>query len=394
MLFFSVIVIYLLAGMEVDLFIPSYPELQRIFTLTPAAVQLTLSINFLTYCIGSVYAGMLGDRYGTKLVIIFSLIVFIIGSLACVWADSFTTILVGRALQGLGMSSPASLGYVVISQQYSAEEQASKLGVINGCVTSGMAFAPVIGSYVNMLCGWRGNFVVLLVLSFICLITSQIFLPNDKGVAKDIKISLSSYKPLLRSKSFWNYTIVVFSLCCAYWIFIGMGPIIYMDGMQVPIAQFGFYQGALAAIFAIVSFASPVILKKYGHGLCLKLSMYGIVLFAGILVLVAIFFKDNPLIITGLMCLYSIPVVFPINILYPKLLEAVPDASGRAAALGNVMRLIVTAIGVELISYLYTGRFLELSILLFAAAFVSFVFYLKMGLAKSGIKESQPSIVI
>jgi DHA1 family bicyclomycin/chloramphenicol resistance-like MFS transporter len=381
-LFFSVIMIFFLAGMEIDLFIPSYQELRSIFDLTPAAVQLTLSVNFVTYCIGSLYAGMLGDRYGTKQVIMISLGIFIVGSFACVLADNFASIVIGRALQGLGMAAPATLGYVVIAQTYSAEEQASKLGIINGFITSGMAFAPVIGSYINIFFGWRGNFVVLLVMGILCLISSQLFLPNSLTHDKNVKISLESYLPLMRSKPFWHHVGVVFALCCAYWIFIGMGPIIYMDGMQVPIAHFGFYQGALAAVFSIVSFTSPMILSRYGHEFCLNIAMYFIVFFAAVLVFVAIFFNDNPLLITALMCLYSVAVVFPINIMWPRLLEAVPGATGRASALGNVVRLIITAIGVELISYLYTGRFLHLSILLLVAAIIALYFNFKIKLYK------------
>lgn len=392
MLFFAVIMIFFLAGMEIDLFIPSYPELRSTFDLSPAAVQLTLSVNFVTYCIGSLYAGMLGDKYGTKQVILISLGVFIVGSIACVLADSFAAIVAGRALQGFGMAAPASLGYVVIAQTYPAEEQAAKLGIINGFITSGMAFAPVIGSYINMFFGWRGNFLVLLVMGVLCLISSQLFLPDSLVKDKNMKLSLDSYLPLMRSKVFWYYTAVVFSLCCAYWIFIGMGPIIYMDGMQVPIQHFGLYQGALAAVFAIISFTSPIILKKYGHELCLNTSMYFIVFCAALLVTVAIFLTDNPVIITSLMCLYSIPVVFPVNIAYPKLLALIPGASSRAAALGNIVRLLGTAVGVELLSYLYTGTFLYLSILLFSAAVIALFFNLKIK-SQQGPVDNLKSVV-
>jgi DHA1 family bicyclomycin/chloramphenicol resistance-like MFS transporter len=70
MLFVAVAVIFFLAGMEVDIFIPSYPELQQQFGLSPAKVQLCLSLNFVTYCFGSLYAGALGDRYGLRKIIL------------------------------------------------------------------------------------------------------------------------------------------------------------------------------------------------------------------------------------------------------------------------------------------------------------------------------------
>jgi len=169
MLFVAVAVIFFLAGMEVDIFIPSYPELQQQFGLSPAKVQLCLSLNFVTYCLGSLYAGALGDRYGLRKIILYGLAVFVLGSIACCFAVDFSYILAGRILQGLGMAAPASLGYVIIAERYSAEQQASMLGTLNGCITVAMAFAPVIGSYVAIYAGWRGNFAVLLLLALIAL---------------------------------------------------------------------------------------------------------------------------------------------------------------------------------------------------------------------------------
>ena len=165
MLFVAVAFIFFLAGMEIDIFIPSYPELQQEFNLSPAKVQLCLSLNFVTYCIGSLYAGALGDRYGLRRVILYGLAIFVAGSIACCFATNFTYILAGRILQGLGMAAPASLGYVVIAERYSPEKQASLLGTLNGFITIAMAFAPVIGSYVAIYAGWRGNFTVLLALA-------------------------------------------------------------------------------------------------------------------------------------------------------------------------------------------------------------------------------------
>ena len=189
MLFIAVIFIEFLAGMEIDIFIPSYPELQKEFSLSPAIVQLCLSLNFITYCVGSLYAGALGDRYGSRKVIICGLTIFVIGSIFCCFATNFALILIGRVLQGLGMSAPASLGYVVIAERYAAEKQASMLGILNGFITIGMAFAPVIGSFIAIYYGWRGNFTALLILALISLVLSIFILP--KNYNKNLNLPLS-----------------------------------------------------------------------------------------------------------------------------------------------------------------------------------------------------------
>lgn len=81
--FFTCVLISLLSGMEVDLFVPSFPELIRAFNLTPPLVQLTLSLNFVAYCICSLFAGMLGDRYGKRPILLVGLLIFVLGSFLC-----------------------------------------------------------------------------------------------------------------------------------------------------------------------------------------------------------------------------------------------------------------------------------------------------------------------
>jgi DHA1 family bicyclomycin/chloramphenicol resistance-like MFS transporter len=47
----TVILMDLLADMEFDLFVPSFPKLQNHFSLSPFWVESLLSINFIGYCV-------------------------------------------------------------------------------------------------------------------------------------------------------------------------------------------------------------------------------------------------------------------------------------------------------------------------------------------------------
>lgn len=373
MLFISLVFILFLAGMEVDIFIPSYPELQQQFGLSPAKVQLCLSLNFLTYCIGSLYAGPLGDRYGLRRVILSGLLVFIAGSIFCSFATDFSSILIGRILQGLGMSAPASLGYLVIAEKYPVEKQAAMLGTLNGIVTIGMASAPVIGSYVTLYAGWRGNFIVLLVFALIALFSCVFIMPCDHRNNKNVSLSLTSYAPIVTSKAYWILLTSVFVYACAYWVFIGMGSILYIEGFGVSLSEFGFYQGAIAGAFGFVSLSSPKILSKISHRMCLKISVIIATTIGVTLGAVALLGINNPMLITTLMCIFAMFVVFPVNIVYPLLLNVVPNTKSRAAALGNVMRLVVSASFIELISYAYNGTFLHLGLVIFGFSVVGLV---------------------
>src|SRR3984957_13976831 len=103
MKFLTILIMCILAGAEVDLFIPSFPELQRVFDLSPFLVEFTLGANFCAYCIGSLLAGNLGDYFGRRPVILAGCLIFILGSLVCVYAPNFWILIFARGLKGPGI---------------------------------------------------------------------------------------------------------------------------------------------------------------------------------------------------------------------------------------------------------------------------------------------------
>jgi DHA1 family bicyclomycin/chloramphenicol resistance-like MFS transporter len=83
---------------------------------------------------------------------------------------------------------------------------------------------------------------------------------------------------------------------------------------------------------------------------------------------------NNPVFITALMCMFALPMVLPVNILYPLVLDVVPETKSRAAAVVNVARLVVSAVCIEIVSYFYNGKFLYLGLLIFGFSIVGLVF--------------------
>src|SRR5262245_28976607 len=92
----AIILMDILVGMEFDLFVPSFPQLQYHFNLSPFWVEALLSINFIGYCLGLFFVGGLADRYGRKPILLLGLIIFIVGSISCLWAASYYFLLMGR----------------------------------------------------------------------------------------------------------------------------------------------------------------------------------------------------------------------------------------------------------------------------------------------------------
>jgi len=362
MLLITLIIMMTLTGAEVDLYISSFPELQNIFNLSAFKVELTLSINLIAHCLISFIVGNLGDKYGRKPVIIFGLTIFIFGSFLCVFANNYYILLLGRFLQGVGIAAPSVLSFSVISDLYPLKKQQELMGVIHGSVAFGMAGAPVIGSYVSLFFNWQGNFVLLAILGIISLLLSIIYIPFQPIKTNNISLSLKEYFPLIKSQKTMLYIIVLCFGMQVYWVFIGMSPILYMKDLGVDLKSFGLYQGAVAATFSIVSLSSGYFLKRFGALKCFVFSLFPLAIFFSLSLIIATFKIQDPMLITINMLFQAVSMVYPINILWPLALNAIDGAKARISALLSAVRLILSAIIIEVASFYYDGTFFTIGL--------------------------------
>ena len=367
-LLIAVLVLEMVSGAELDLFVPSFPMLQSIFQISPFMVEWTLGVNLIAYAGATFFAGYLGERYGSRRVIIWGLWVFCIGSTICIVAMQFWHLLVGRFLQGLGIAAPAVLAYVIIAEAYALEKQQAWLGIINGASTLAMALAPVVGCYIAWGFGWRGNFIALGILGVLSLILCAAWVPRTLPVRAAAETSYYALSVNPRSR---YYVMLITCLVTPYWIFVGVAPILYIQDGGIDLRTFGFYQGSLAALFAVGSFLTGTVICRFGQRKVLQWG--GGLLLLGLFALMALTVAavKEPLVITGVMLLCTAGNIYPVNLLYPRALEAVPHAKAKLAAAVNAMRLIASAIGVQLVGYFYNGTFTPIGacmiVLLFGA---------------------------
>lgn len=132
MVLVTVILMDILGGTEVDLFVPSFPEIKSHFNVSTVLLEALLSVNFLGFCLSLFFVGGLADRYGRKPIILLGLVIFIIGSGLCSIASSYNILLMGRFCQGFGVAASATLCFLIIADTYPIAKQQYFMGVLNG----------------------------------------------------------------------------------------------------------------------------------------------------------------------------------------------------------------------------------------------------------------------
>lgn len=360
----TIILMDILSGMEFDLFVPSFPELQSQFSLSPFWVEALLSVNFAGYCLSLFFVGGLADYYGRKPIILVGLMTFILGSVLCLWAASFQFLLIGRFLQGVGIAAPAILSFVIIADAYPLKKQQSLFAILDGLLNFAAGAAPVLGSYITLYFHWQGNFMTLLFLGLTSLVMSMIFIPAHKLPEHKATLSLRGYIPIFQSKPLVLLVMRIVFGFVPYWVFVGMSPLLYMEDLGVSLAHFGYYQGALAFVFGLGSILFGLIVNRYDQKKILYVSAY--ILIAGLMsIAVATFLNSpNPLLITLAFLPFIIAGIFSSAILQPLCLNFMPQAKGRVSAILQGGRLIFAALSLQLAGYFYQGSFRSIGIII------------------------------
>lgn len=363
----------LLTGMEFDLFVPSFPELQNYFQLSPSWVALSLSVNFVAYCISLFIVGEFADRYGRKPIILLGLLIFIIGSIFCLATNSYYLFLVGRFLQGLGIAAPSILSFLIIADLYPVKKQQFLMAMLNGSLNTAAAFAPVIGSYITKYFHWEGNFVTLLLLGCATFLMTIIFIPNIKLTSLKSRSLLHGYSAIFKSNALVLLMIYFMLMFVPYWIFVGMSPLLYMKDLGVSLNHFGYYQGSLALTFALGSLLFGLIIHRYDQKKLLSFANKIFILSFITIMFVTFGSGSNPLLITLAFLPFVIGQIIPSNILYPLYLNLMPEAKGRLTALIQGGRLIFASIGLQIAAYFYEGSFHNIGIIVGTFVFAGII---------------------
>ena len=128
----------------------------------------------------------------------------------------------------------------------------------------------------------------------------------------------------------------------------------------------------------IFSIFSDRIIKKFGKKFTFMASMVMFVGFVPMCLIALIFNIKDPAYITLMITVLSIGVAIPLNFAYVFALNSIPGASSRISAIMAIGKWVLSIIGFQVASYLYTNDFRSTGWMMFGMEIISIMitFYL------------------
>ena len=92
--------------------------------------QLVITVLFIGLAIGQIFYGPISDSLGRRVPIFVGFALFIVGSVFAATAESFSVLLAGRFLQGLGAAGPRIITVAIIRDGAAGREMARVMSLV------------------------------------------------------------------------------------------------------------------------------------------------------------------------------------------------------------------------------------------------------------------------
>mgnify|MGYP001168994889 FL=1 len=218
-------------------------------------MQLSIAIFLLGFSMGPLIFGPLSDAFGRRKLIYLSLLMFSLFSLLCCFSFNIYFLILFRFFQAVSGSVSTVCGRAAIADLLSGNELAKKYSLLGLILTIAPILAPIIGSWINEIFGWRYIFIFMTAFGLFFVSISFIFIPETLEYDKRIKFSfkgvLSNYLLILKNKTAIFYILFLSSSSAVFFAFLTASPFLYIQKFNLTPIEYSYIFGAGAMIAAL-----------------------------------------------------------------------------------------------------------------------------------------------
>ena len=337
---FTLILLASISALTMNIFLPSLPNIAASLGSSTSILGLSVGIYLASSALLQLIIGPFSDQFGRRPLILWSLIIFCLSTLATVFVTNTAQFLILRIFQAISASCMVLARAIVRDTTESVEQAGSQIAY----VTMGMAFVPMIGPAIGGLLdyqyGWTASFWIL------CLLGSMIFLisyfdvgetlpENSQGFLEQIR----TYPSLLRSKRFWAYSLSSAFVSGAFFSYLGGAPFVGNEVFGLSPKDLGIWFGAPAVGYILGNFLSGRFSTIIGLD---KMIFFGVIIaLTGVSISFMISYLGFGSILSffGLMSLVGLGNGMSIPNATAAMMSVNPKLAGTAAGLGSAIMI-------------------------------------------------------
>jgi MFS family permease len=240
------------------------------FRLSSEQVGFLASITAIAWAVSGFFFGALSDRYGRLPVLVPAIFLFSSLSWMSGMVNSFTQLLIVRALLGLAEGPCWAIITAIIEESSPPQRRGRNVGiVVSAAALVGLAAAPVLSTQVAARFGWRWAFFVAGIPGIVMgLLLWKFVREPESGIAHAPRhghVPLSEYLLILRFRNMWLSCLGSAGFMCWLFLLNVFAPLYITGVMHEPGTTAGFLLGAGGLGSFFLSFVFPALSDRIGR---------------------------------------------------------------------------------------------------------------------------------
>ena len=223
----------LLGVFPIDVVLPSFPALAGHFRNSSSDIALSVSLFAVGIALSQLLIGPLSDAMGRKTLLLVGIAVSVVGAAGCTLTDDFRLFLVFRIIQALGCGCFV-LSQALVQDLFTGTQQQRLRIFLVTCGGVFISISPLAGTGLQGWMGWRGSFLVFIVLAIGAFAGACLLLEGPAQNCRSTRMNFfASYRRVCGHFSFMAYWLISALAFSCHFSFIVISPLIFIDQLQL-----------------------------------------------------------------------------------------------------------------------------------------------------------------
>ncbi|QJC87504.1 MFS transporter [Bacillus inaquosorum] len=381
----------ILGPLNIDMYLPSFPEIADDLSASASLVQLSLTACLVGLTIGQLIVGPVSDAQGRRKPLLICIFLFALSSLFCALSPNITTLVAARFLQGFTASAGLVLSRAIVRDVFTGRELSKFFSLLMVITAVAPMVAPMTGGAILLLpfATWHTIFHVLTIIGFLLVLLIALrlkeTLPPEKRIPSSIGTSVKTMGSLLKDRSFMGYALTVGFIHGGSFAYVSGTPFVYQDIYGVSPQVFSILFG----INGLAIISGSFIIGRFGGIIHEKnlLRMAVITAMIATAVLLSMTMIHGPLATLVIsIFIYMITIGMVLTSTFTLAMEKQGHRAGSASALLGMLPLLLGSIVSPLVGINETTAIPMGAIMFVTAVIGSLAFF---GLTKERAEQNQ-----
>ncbi len=332
----------------IDMYLPALPTIGGALNASAAAVQMSLTAFFITLGVCQLIYGPMADMFGRKPPIYAGLALFIAGSVGCALAPSVEALIGFRVLQAVGACAGMVVPRAIVRDLHTGHEAARLMSLLMLVVSVSPILAPLAGSGLIAVGGWRAVFWAVTVAGIVGLLLAVLQLKETRPAEHRADTSwasvLAGYRTLLADPVFMGLTFAGAFGMSTFFVYLAGSSFVLIDHYGLSPTVYSLFFGLNAVSFFGAAQFNGWLARRFGMARIVRVAASGLAISMAVLVTLVLLGVERLDVMTAfLLVAYSfLGVVVPTTAVLS--LDHHGEIAGAASALMGSLQMVVGSV--------------------------------------------------